>query len=52
MALEKETTGLYLSGHPMDGYRDVRRIGAVPLGTLLGDLASDDGEHRLPTTSL
>ena len=22
MALEKETTGLYLSGHPMDGYRD------------------------------
>ena len=53
MALEKETTGLYLSGHPMDGYRDaVRRIGAVPLGTLLGDLASDDGEHRFADNQL
>ncbi|MEI3086096.1 MAG: OB-fold nucleic acid binding domain-containing protein [Oscillospiraceae bacterium] len=53
MALEKETTGLYLSGHPIDGYRDaVRRIGAVPLGTLLGDLASDDGEHRFADNQL
>jgi DNA polymerase-3 subunit alpha len=36
MQLEKETTGLYLSGHPMDDYRDkVRQVGAVPIGELL-----------------
>ena len=47
MAMEKETTGLYLSGHPMDGYRDaVRRIGAVPLGAVMADFAAEDGPHR------
>ncbi len=47
MIMEKETTGLYLSGHPMDSYRAaVRKIGAVPLGTLMGDFASEDGPRR------
>ena len=47
MQMEKETTGLYLSGHPMDGYRDaVRRIGAVPIGAVMGDFASEDGPRR------
>ena len=47
MAMEKETTGLYLSGHPMDGYRDaVRRIGAVPLGAVMADFAAEDGPRR------
>ena len=47
MVMEKETTGLYLTGHPMDGYRDaVRRIGAVPLGAVMGDLAGEDGPQR------
>ncbi len=47
MIMEKETTGLYLSGHPMDSYRDaVRKIGAVPLGALMGDFASEDGPRR------
>ena len=47
MAMEKETTGLYLSGHPMDGYRDaVRRIGAVPLGAVMADFATEDGPRR------
>jgi DNA polymerase-3 subunit alpha len=47
MQMEKETTGLYLSGHPMDGYRDaVRRIGAVPIGAVTGDFASEDGPRR------
>ena len=47
MAMEKETTGLYLSGHPMDGYRDaVRRIGAVPLGAVMADFAAEDGPSR------
>ena len=44
MAMEKEITGLYLSGHPMDGYRTaVRRIGAVALGAILSDFSADDG---------
>ncbi len=36
MAMEKETTGLYLSGHPMDAYRTVvKQINAIPVGVLL-----------------
>lgn len=32
MQMEKETTGLYLTGHPMDEYREqARRQQAVPL---------------------
>ena len=46
MAMEKETTGLYLSGHPMDEYRAaVRKIGAVPIGTVVSDFASEE-PHR------
>ena len=44
MAMEKEMTGLYLSGHPMDEYRDAaRRAGAVPIGPILEDFANEDG---------
>ena len=40
MAMERETTGLYLSGHPMDEYRDLaRRAGAVSIGAVLSDFA-------------
>lgn len=36
MAMEKETTGIYLSGHPMDDYRQyLRNTHVVPIGTLL-----------------
>ena len=46
MAMEKETTGLYLSGHPMDEYRDqVRRLKAVPIGAVLAD-NQEEGERR------
>ncbi len=46
MAMEKETTGLYLTGHPMDGYRDaVRKLGAAPMGAILEDFTGDDGPH-------
>ena len=39
MAMEKELTGLYLSGHPMDSYREAAlRHGAVPIGVLLEEL--------------
>ena len=44
MAMEKETTGLYLTGHPMDEYRDaVRKIGASPIGAVMADFAGDEG---------
>ena len=47
MAMEKETTGLYLSGHPMDGYRDaVRKMGAAPLGAVMADFAAEGGPRR------
>ena len=47
MDMEKETTGLYLSGHPMDEYRDaVRRIGAPSIGAILSDFAAEDGPRR------
>ena len=44
MAMEKETTGLYLTGHPMDEYRDaVKKIGAAPIGAVMSDFAAEDG---------
>lgn len=47
MAMERETTGLYLSGHPMDDYREtVRKIGAVPIGAILNDFQNEEGPHR------
>ncbi len=44
MAMEKETTGLYLSGHPMDAYRAAARAaGAVPIGKIRDDFAQEGG---------
>ena len=47
MMMEKETTGLYLSGHPMDAYRDtVRRLNAPSIGSILEDFAQEGGPTR------
>lgn len=44
MQMEKETTGLYLTGHPMDQYKDAaRRAGAVSVGAVMNDFAAEDG---------
>lgn len=44
MAMEKETTGLYLSGHPMDSYRNAARAaGAVAIGKIRDDFAQEGG---------
>ena len=44
MAMEKETTGLYLTGHPMDEYRAaVKKLGASPIGAVMNDFAAEDG---------
>ena len=38
MAMEKETTGIYISGHPMDDYRKIlRNTHVVPIGDLMGE---------------
>ena len=38
MAMEKETTGIYLSGHPMDDYRPyLKNTHVLPIGTLMGE---------------
>lgn len=44
MAMEKEITGLYLTGHPMDAYRQLARDrGAAPIGSILEDFAREEG---------
>ena len=38
MTMEKETTGIYLSGHPMDDYRKyLRNTHVIPIGQLMSD---------------
>ena len=45
--MEKEVTGLYLSGHPMDAYREAARaVGAVTIGSILSDFSREDGPAR------
>ena len=47
MNMEKETTGLYLSGHPMDQYRDVvKRLSAPTIASILADFAQEGGPSR------
>ena len=47
MNMEKETTGLYLSGHPMDQYRELaKQLGAVTIGSILSDFAREDGPRE------
>ena len=47
MLMEKATTGLYLSGHPMDQYRDaVQKLGAPTIGSVLADFGQEGGPTR------
>ena len=47
MTMEKEVTGLYLTGHPMDAYREAARaMGAVTIGSILSDFDREDGPAR------
>ncbi len=47
MSMEKETTGLYLSGHPMDQYRELaRRQGAVTIASIQTDLRREEGPQQ------
>jgi len=45
--MEREVTGLYLSGHPMDDYRDVvKRVNAVDIAEILNDFSREEGNVR------
>lgn len=48
MAMERETTGLYLTGHPMDAYRSLaQQAKAAPMGDILASFhAPDAAPHR------
>lgn len=47
MEMERETTGLYLTGHPMDEYRPlIRQVHASPIGAILNDFAQEDGPTK------
>ncbi len=46
MAMEKETTGLYLSGHPMDEYRrQAQQYGAAPIAAVMAE-GEESGPSR------
>ncbi len=45
MLMEKEVTGLYLSGHPMDEYRHIaRKKNAAPIGPILASFEGEEGQ--------
>ncbi|MBQ5748761.1 MAG: DNA polymerase III subunit alpha, partial [Oscillospiraceae bacterium] len=47
MAMEKETTGLYLTGHPMDDYRQMLRgANVAPIGEIMESFANHTGEYE------
>ena len=47
MNMEKEITGLYLSGHPMDQYREeVKRLNAPSIASILDDFSQEGGPTR------
>ena len=47
MNMERETTGLYLTGHPMDEYRDIiRRVRSVRIGAINSDFAAEGGARQ------
>ena len=47
MRLEKETTGLYLSGHPMDDYRkQLKNADVAAIGAVLASFENETGEYR------
>ena len=45
--MERETTGLYLSGHPMDEYRSqIQRVRASKMGAIVADFDQETGPER------
>ena len=47
MSMEKELTGLYLSGHPMDEYREqAKKLHAVPIAAIMEDSHEEQDKPR------
>ncbi len=47
MLMERETTGLYLSGHPVQSHRKaLESMGVPPIAAILQDFSRDDGPVR------
>lgn len=47
MAYEKETTGLYLTGHPMDEYRSfLKNARVAAIGEILESFAEENGRYQ------
>ena len=47
MTMERESTGLYLSGHPMHAYREkAKKAGAASIGAINEDFNREDGPQR------
>jgi len=47
MSMEKEVTGLYLTGHPMDDYAaEAKSNGAVPIGRIMEDFSKEEGNTQ------
>ena len=47
MSMEKATTGLYLSGHPMDHYREeIQKLRAPTIASIIRDFAQEGGPTR------
>ena len=45
LQLEKETTGVYITGHPLDGYQsEIARIASLELGALVPEAQEGDEE--------
>ena len=53
MSMEREVTGLYLTGHPMDEYRnDAKKAGATGIGEILADFAREEGNIRFANNQM
>lgn len=47
LAMERETAGMYLSGHPLDDYAETLRIRRVtPIAEVLADASGENLKHR------
>jgi DNA polymerase-3 subunit alpha len=48
LAMEKDITGLYLSGHPFDAYRDkARSSGAIQIGKILASFDNEEPTNEI-----
>lgn len=53
LGMERETTGLFISGHPMDDHQIVaEKIGAVPIRSITADEAPDAGRQKAYTDGM